>query len=454
MNIVIVGAGSIGYAIAHLLAGENHDVVLVDRDRHRLERVGQDLDVATRLGSGTDWKLLEELSEREPELIVSLTNDDEANLVCCSIAKELGYQTTIARIQEPNYLNRTRIDFSRLFSVDHFISPDLLVAQDIYKYVMSLASVSMEMFAHRAVQMRTMQIPKKWKQGDKNLAELDLPKGVMVSLIRRSLHGSKGKGHEEIIFPHGNDHILPGDEVTFIGKSDSMHELHNFIGIAQPEIRAATIVGGSLMGWNLAKILEARGIAVRLIERDYDRCCELAEALPRCAIVHHDGTDLTFLHSEKMDKDELLIGATRHDETNILAGLIGRKAGCERVIASISDTSIAPLLQDLGITHTVSARTSTANRVLSIARAKSVIATYSLYENRAKIVEMKVTPDSNIVGIPLAELGPYLPQDFLIAVIQNRGRVMIANGSRTLSPGDTVIVITTPARANELHKIF
>jgi trk/ktr system potassium uptake protein len=454
VNIIVVGAGNIGHAISHLLAEENHDVVLIDRNRERLEEIRQDLDVETRVGSGTDWKLLEELSEREPELIIALTNDDESNLVCCSIAKELGYPTTIARVREQSYLNRSRIDFGSLFSVDHLISPDLLVAQDVYKYVMSLASINMEVFAHRAVQMRTMVIPKRWKHGDKNLAELDLPKGIMIGLIRRPFPLNKGHRRDEIIFPHGMDRILPGDEVTFIGKTEAMQELHTFVGIPQPELKAATIVGGSSMGWNLAKILDSRGISVRLIERDYNRCCELAEALPNCAIVHHDGTDLTFLHSEKMDKEELLIGATRHDETNILVGIIGRQAGCERVVVSIVDTSIAPLLHDLGITHTVSARTSMADRILSIARAKSVITTHSLYENQAKIVEMKISLESHIVGIPLAELGPFLPKDLLIAVIQNRGRVMIANGSRTLSPGDTVIVITTPAHANELQKIF
>lgn len=457
MNIVIIGAGDIGFAIAELLSTEDHDVILVDRKRSALERADQYLDVATRLGSGSDWQLLEELSDPRPEMLVALTDDDETNLVCCTIAKELGYRTTIARVRNAIYLNRTRIDFGRVFSVDHFVSPDLLVAQDIYKYVISLASMTMEMFAYRAVQMRTLIIPQKWKHGDKSLAELTLPEGVMVGLIRREVESKRRHStgsHEELIFPHGMDHLLPGDEVTFLGQTESMQEVHSYFGIPQPQIKAATIVGGSLMGSNLAKIMQERDIDVRLIDRDYDRCCELAEELPRCSILHHDGTDLKFLLSEKIGKDEILIGCTHRDETNILVAMLGRKAGCERVIASISDTAYTPLLKDLGITHAVSARTSTANSILSIARAKSVISTYSMYDNRVKIIEMKVSLDSRVVGIPLSELGPYLPKDFLIAVIQNRGRVVVAKGETTLSPGDTVIAITTPARASELQKIF
>jgi len=452
VNTVIVGAGDIGYSIAELLSSEGHAVILVDRDRSRLERADQHLDVATRVGSGSDWRLLEELSDPRPEMICALTNDDETNLVCCTIAKGLGYPTTIARVRDISFLNRTRVDFGRIFSVDHFVSPDLLVAQDIYKYVISLASVTMENFAYRAVQMRTIIVPEKWKQADKSLAQITLPEGVMVGLIRRD--GTGKRQHEELIFPHGNDHILPGDEVTFIGQTESMQELHSYFGIAQPQIKAATIVGGSLMGSNLAKILQERDIDVRLIDRDYDKCCELAEELPRCSILHHDGTDLKFLVGEKIGKKEILIGCTHRDETNILVAMLGRKAGCERVIASISDPAYTPLLKDLGITHAVSATASTANSILSIARARSVVSTYSMYDNRVKIVEMKVSSESRVVGIPLSELGPYLPKDFLIAVIQNRGRVVVAKGDTTLSPGDTVIAITTSQRAGQLQKVF
>lgn len=450
MNVVIIGAGEIGYAIAELLASENYGVVLVDHNLAAIELADQHLDVAIRHGSGTDWKLLEELSEQRPEMLLALTNNDETNLVCCAIAKGLGYPTTVARIRNSDYLNRTRIDFGRIFSVDHFVSPDLLVAQEIYKYVTSLGSVTMATFAYRAVQMRTIVIPKKWKQEDKSLAELTLPEGVMVGLI----HRQSGLSHQQLIFPHGDDHLLPDDEVSFIGETEAMQELHNYFGITQPQVKTATIVGGSLMGSNLAKIMQEREIDVRIIERDYKRCCELAEQLPRCSILHHDGADLKFLLSEKIGKDELLIGCTHHDETNLLVAMLGRKAGCERVVASISDTSYNPLLKELGITYAVSATTSTANRILSIARGKSIIATYSMYDNQVKVVEMKLSLESRIVGIPLSELGPYLPKDFLIAVVQSRGRVTVAKGDTTLSPGDTAIVITTPARANELQKIF
>ena len=123
MSIVIVGAGDVGLYLAQILSKEEHNIILIDKDSKKLQQASNLLDVATRTGSGTDWQLLDDLLELSPTLFIALTDDDETNLVACSIAKNLGYPRTIARVHDNRYLNRTRLDFSRIFEVDYFISP-------------------------------------------------------------------------------------------------------------------------------------------------------------------------------------------------------------------------------------------------------------------------------------------------------------------------------------------
>ena len=187
MNIVIVGAGDIGRYIAAMLSKEKHNVILVDKNSKILEEVAFSLDVATRHGSGTDWQLLDDLMELSPHLLIALTNNDEANLVTCSIAKNLGYPRTVARVRDNKYLNRTRLDFGRIFDIDYFLGPELLVANDILKYLISPGSIMVENFAHGAVQMRTFAVPAKWRKYDRPLSKLHLPPGMMVGLIRRDI---------------------------------------------------------------------------------------------------------------------------------------------------------------------------------------------------------------------------------------------------------------------------
>lgn len=450
MNIIIIGAGDIGLYIATLLSKQSHNVIVIDKDRTKLEEMSWQLDVAIKEGSGTDWHLLDNLMEMRPDLFLALTNNDEDNLVACSIAKHLGYPRTIARVKDNRFLNWTRLDFARLFNVDYFIGPDLLVAYDIYKCMLLLDSIAFETFAHGALHMRTLRIPITWNLQDESISHLRLPPNLIIGLICRKGVGGK----RELIFPHGSDYILQGDEVTLIGDKEEITEVQSFFGLQQQSVRSVVIVGGSLIGVNLAKILQDRKIDVRLIEKDYSRCTLLAKELPNCSILHQEGNDFDFLLSEKMQKADFFVSCTTNDESNILSALVAREAGCQHVAIVLASNRFVSLAKRLDIKHVVAPRLAAAQRILSLIASETITSLVSLYEQEIEIVELIVSMNCKILGIPLAELGPLLPRDFLIAMIQNRGRLTIAKGDSVLCPGDTAIILCRPQYIPELKKIF
>src|SRR3989344_4517003 len=137
MNIVILGAGELGSYLASVLAKDEHNVTIIDKDPQRLEKVSEGADIATLVGYGSRWKILDELLEFEPDIFIAMTGDDETNLVSCAIAKNLGYPKTVARVKEIGFLARSRIDFGRLFYVDHFIGAEVLAANDILKSIIN-----------------------------------------------------------------------------------------------------------------------------------------------------------------------------------------------------------------------------------------------------------------------------------------------------------------------------
>lgn len=455
MNIVIIGAGNIGLHLATILSKDKHNVFLIDKDAKKLAEAALQLDLATREGEGTDWQLLDDYLDNEPDALIALTDSDETNLVACAIAKQLGYPRTIARLGDPRYLNRTRIDFSRVFGVDHFVAPEILVANDVLKYILLPGSTAVESFAHGAVQLRSFLIPEGWKGGETPLSKLNLPSGVMVGLIRRFSHEhTHTKSSYRVIIPHGSDVIQPNDEVTFIGESKVVAEIPQFFGISQKKVRSVVIAGGSGSGNRLASSLVEHDVSVRIIEKDYAACCRLSEQLPDCSILHHDASDLSYLESEKVGRADLFVACTDSDETNILTGLLAKEVGCEEIIIMLSSPSYITITNSLGLPHIASPRVSAANRILSLILSQRVTSVVSFYENQIEIVEIQVSLNSHVIGIPLAELGPLLPKDFLIAMIQNRGRIMIADGTRIISPGDTVIAVSTPQNVQTLEQIF
>lgn len=444
LNIVIVGAGQIGGYMARLLSESEHNVVVVDHDKTKIEQLTWEVDVATRVGSGTDWQLLDELLELNPDWLIALTDDDENNLVACSIAKHLGYPHTIARVKDTRFLNRTRLDFARIFDVDYFVGPELLVATDMLKYMVSEGSVVVENFVNGAVQLRTVIMSDRWKS-EAPLKDLKFPDGVMVALIKRG---------DELIFPHGNDVIHPKDEVTFIGEADAMDNLSRFIGSSDKKIESVVIVGGSLVGLNLAELLEKKDISVRLIEKDYKRCVYLAERLSNTTIMNHDISDRDFIRAEKIAEADLIAFCTRSDETNLLGSMLVKEEGAKDVVVMLGGDSYQSIAKKLSVHQVASPSISAANRILSEILSGRVSSLISLYNNKAEVIEVKVSADSKLVGIPLSDLGPLLPRDFLVTMIQNRGRIMVANGGRIISPGDTVIVISGPEHLSELENIF
>jgi trk system potassium uptake protein TrkA len=224
--------------------------------------------------------------------------------------------------------------------------------------------------------------------------------------------------------------------------------------VEQKSIRSAVIVGGSLIGINLARLLLDHNIDVRIIDKDFAKCTFLSEQLLQCTIINHDATDLDFILSEKLGHADVFISCTQEDEVNVLVASLGKQAGCENVVAILAKSSYRQIVDQLGITHAVSPWISAGNYILALAFSRTVTSLVSMYEHQAEIMEIKVSQDSKVVGIPLSELGPLFPKDFLIAMIQNRGRTMIAHGNRIISPGDTVIVISNPRHFSELEKIF
>jgi trk/ktr system potassium uptake protein len=447
MQIVILGAGKTGSYVASVLSEEGHNVVLIDKDAKVLEKASRESDIATLHATIPDWQLFEDLLENSPHLFFAATGDDETNLVACSVAKNLGFPKTIARVKSRSYLNHSRLDFNRLFFADYFIGAELLAAQDLFQLLIHSADSAAEHFAHGEIEMRTLPIPERWDQGGTCIRDLKLPNDLIVGLIRRKM--AEG---EKILFPHGEDHILPGDEVTFVGEAGVMHRLHEVFGFMQRRIRSIVIVGGTAVAENLAYALASQKISVRIFDTDEKRCDELAERLPLATLINRDGSDPKVLLAERIQDADAMLSCTHRDGTNFLIAALAKELSCKKAIALISDSSYANLLEKAGVMPVLSVQVKVANRILSILHEETILSVSSLSQDQAKIVELKVPPSSPLIGIPLSDLK--LPKDLLIAVIESRGRVMVGRGNRILSPDDTVIVICHPQRIPQLPSYF
>lgn len=449
MNIVILGAGSIGSYLASVLSHEHHNVVVIDRDGKALERLGRTADIATRCGSGTDWKVLKELQDISPDFFIAMTSDDETNLVACSVAKALGYPKTAARIRKNYFLQDDSPDFNYLFCVDYMLDTERIVANEIFRRLINPGNLVVESFAHGAVQMRTIIVPDGFTEKEIPLSKLQILDDFLVGLILRKRKGKTA----ELIVPKGQDFLLPYDEVTIIGKTADMRRLNQIFGLPSKTVTSATIVGASDIAEQLIPLLQQQKISIKLIERDEQICRDFARKFPAVTIFNHDATDLHFLEEEVASSDAF-ITCTDSSETNILVSILGKQAGCQGGIALVSDEYMTPLLHEFQITHAPSEKVSLTRHIEVILHKDSLLSLTTLCENRISVLELKVSKNSSLINKPLSELSHALPKDLLIAMTKTKQGVFIPKGNTQLSSGDSVIVLCKSEDVEDIRKIF
>ncbi|MEM8629212.1 MAG: Trk system potassium transporter TrkA [Chlamydiota bacterium] len=449
MNVLILGAGDLGSYLAQVLSREEHCVVLADHDPARLDYLSKSMDVATVLCRASNWRMLQSLLRSSCDYFIAMTGSDETNLAVCTLAKNLGYKTTICRIEETGYLNRTVLDFARLFSVDHFVGTEILSAQQLLQKVFSLGEHQQEQFSYGAIHMKTIKIPSSFAHAGVPIRELPLPQELIIGLIWRQEGKEPG-----ILFPHGSDVLLAEDRVILVGEAKAMLGLERFFSLPYKLLQRAVIVGGTDVSAHLAMALEELGVHVKIIEKEGKRCKELAKALPDATILHHEGSDFPFLIAENVERSDIFIAATHQDAENLLIASVGKKAGAPHVLSLISDLSVSTIFKEARIEYAVSGKVDMTHQILAIIHGKNFLSISSVFDDQARVIELKVSENAQLIGIPLRDLAASLPEDLLICVIANKGQVMVGRGNRMLSPGDTVIVMTSPRTIHELEHLF
>jgi trk system potassium uptake protein TrkA len=412
MNIVILGAGEVGSFVAKVLIKKSHNVVLIDKDSAKLEQLKDTLEIGTIVGEGTDWEILTKAEVNNADLFLAATDVDEVNLISCIMAKD-------------------KDKYRELFRIDNMLSTETLAASEIAKSLGYPGILILEDFAKGRIQIRQYQLDSTaQKILVLPLKEVSLPKDILIASLFR-----EGK----FIIPKGDVALRKGDIITIIGSPESIPEFESIINIKENSLRATVIVGGGLLGFTLAKILEARRLPVKIIERNKDRCKWLAEKLPRTTIINGDATNTALLEEEYIDQSDAFVAATGDDETNLLSCLLAKSLKIKNTICISHKPEYTSIIENSGINLAVSPRNVTANNIITLLHREKIISAALINEGKGEIFELYASPSSNIVDKPLSDLN--LPASVLIGGIIHEQELVIPTGKDIIRAGDIVLVI-------------
>jgi trk system potassium uptake protein len=449
MRILIAGGGQAAALIARRLIREGNAVVVVEQDEERCAQLQELLDAKIVRGSASSVETLRAAGLAESEMLIAVTDSDEANLLACMIAQaDSNIKVKVARMRTHEVDHWRRIAAACGLKIDLIIHPETRIAERIMRVVRMPGVSDILDFAGGAVKLFGMNVePESWFNG-KTLEELDRsnpPKNSLIAMIFRA---------QQVIIPHGAEVLLAGDHIYVVATNDNIAETMSFMGLPRhTALSRVFIVGGKQIGIAVADALEKQGVRVKLFERDARRCEKISSMLDKTIVIHADGTDQTSLEQESIEGIDAFLALTNDDEDNIIASLLARKLGAKKVIALINRLNYLPMIQRLGINTSVSQRLATVDRILQFVRKGRVLSVTTFREEEAEAIELIAAAGSKYVGKKLREIR--FPRGAIVgAIARSDGEVIVPRGDATIQAGDHVIFFTLESVVPELESAF
>ena len=452
MNIIVAGVGKIGLAVIEALVNEGHDVTVIDNKPEIITDVTNIYDVMGVCGNCADCETLEEAGVESAELFIAFTGSDEMNMLSCFLAKKMGAKHTVARIRNPEYNDRSLGFMRQQLNLSMSVNPELLVAQELYNILKIPSAFKVEYFAKRGLEMIELKLKADSPLCGKKLSKLREKQNVefLIGVVLRD---------GQVIIPDGSFELAEGDVISIAATPNDMQKLLKSMGVLAKQARSVMILGGSKTAYYLSKMLLSSGNEVKIIEKDAERCEELADIIPKAVLINGDGSQQELLLEEGLRSLDAFVTLTGMDEENILMSIFASNQNVPKVISKINRDEMVKMAEKLGLDCIVSTKSITCDIILRYTRAlhnslgSSIETLYKMMDGKVEALEFKVDDYLRFIGVPVKDLK--IKRGILIAGITRANKkTLIPSGDDIIMSGDRVIILSAEHRVTTLSDIL
>lgn len=438
MDIVIVGNGKVGRNLTRQLAREGHSVVVIDKDPRVVEEAVNDFDVMGICGNGACYDIQKQAGTDKADLLISVTQTDELNILCCLLAKKIGVGHSIARVRTPEYSKQ--LDFMRTgFGISMLVNPEYEAANEIARILRFPSAIKLESFANGRVELAEISI------GEGN--EL-IGKPIHVIHEKFNVHVlvCAVKRGDEAIIPNGDFIIKKGDRINVTASRPELVSFMKKLGLYRSRTRRVMIAGGGKVGYYLARQLVDSSYKVKIIEKDEERGIVLSEMLPKAEIILGDATEHDLLEEQGLSEQDAFVALMGHDEENAIISMYAASKNVSKVVTKANRLS-PDVLSSIGLESVISAKDLATDLILRYVRAlhnsegTAVRTLYRIVDGKAEALEFGVPNDFAYIGVPFRELK--LKKHLIVACIIRKSKLIFPRGDDCMEAGDTVIVVTS-----------
>jgi len=450
LNIIIVGCGKVGITLVEELSQEGHAITIVDKDYQNVQTIANMYDGMGICGNGASYSGLKEAGIEGTDLIIAVTDSDELNLLCCTVAKRVGNCAAIARVRNPEY--NKEIGYLRdKLGLAMIINPEYEAAVEAARILYLPSALEVNTFAHGQAELIKFKIPEGNILDGMTIKDIGqhIDTKVLICAVERN---------GEVYIPDGNFTLVAGDVASFVSSRKKVKEFLVTIGFNTNKVKDTMIIGGGKSTYYLAKRLIRNGISVKIIESDRTRCEELSKLLPKAIIINGDGTDEDLLKEEGIEYVESFVPLTGIDEENILLTLFARQVSGAKVITKINRINFRDVINTLDLGSVIYPKYITAEAIIAYVRAKNaskdsnIETLYHMFDHRVEAIEFRVDDESGVTDIPFKDL--HLKKNLLVSFINRNGDIIIPSGNDCIRLGDTVMIVTTHTGFYDIQDIL
>ena len=439
MNIIICGAGRVGFTIAKLLVEQNHSITVIDQSSEDIQKINDSLDVKAIVGKATYPSVLEKANATEADMIIAVTKNDEINMLICQIAYTVfNVPKKIARIRSQDYLNPK---FSKVYNkenlpIDVIISPEIEIAKSIQRKLEAPGALDNVPFAENKIRLLEISINKSCPLKNIKLNELTkkFPKleANILGVIRK----------EKFIILKKNDVLEENDKAYVIINSAQMQLTLSAFGHNEKISNKILIIGGGNIGFNLAKNIEQsfESARIKIIEKDKDRAEYIANELNNSIIINGNGLDEDVLSEANLEEIETVLALTNDDEDNLMVSVLVEKfSKNKRTMALINKPNYSLLQSSLKIDDFIDPRMNTVSSILKHVHKGTIETAYSILNGEYEVIEAEIIETSELINKELKNSD--LPDEIRIGAIARGNDIIIPRSSFVFLKDDIVVFL-------------
>ncbi len=445
MNIIICGAGRVGFTIAKLLSEQNHSITVIDQSSEDIQKINDSLDVKGIVGKATYPSILEKADGPNADMIIAVTRNDEINMLICQIAYTVfKIPKKIARIRSQDYLNPK---FSKVYGkenlpIDVIISPELEIAKSIQRKLEAPGALDNITFADGKIRLLEINVNKNCPLIKIKLNELTkkFPKleAHILGVIRK----------EKFVILKKNDVVEENDKVYVIINSIQMQQTLLAFGHNEKISNKILIIGGGNIGFNLAKNIEKsfEDARIKIIEKDKSRAEYIAKELNNSIIINGNGLDEDVLTEANLNEVETVLALTNDDEDNLMVSVLVEKFSKDkRTMALINKPNYSLLQSSLKIDDLIDPRMNTVSSILKHVHKGSIENAYSILNGEYEVIEAEIIETSELINKELKNSN--LPEEIKIGAILRGEEIIIPRSNFVFQKKDIVVFL---AKINQL----